>query len=305
MICCCVLAISYNAPRLSPCASWNADAITFISSTTGGSNPTDILVTVDDTIYVAMVGSLSVQAWTEANGIPTMNFSINSSAPHAVSVTIDHDIYFGNGDYVDRVDRRLWNNTVSVPVMHANGICYGVFVDVMDNLYCSLESPHQVIRRSSNENINTSVVVAGNGSNGSAPHMLYSPRGIFVDANFALYVADTFNHRIQRFAYRQSNGITVAGSGALGTISLSMPHDVILDGNGYIYIAEFLNNRVVASGPYGFRCIIACTGIMGSAANQLSYPTGLSFDSHGNLFVTDSANNRVQKFLLSNNSCGE
>ena len=304
MICCCVLAISYNIPRLSPCASWNADAITYVNNSIG-IYPTGILVTVDDTVYVAMSNLNQIQVWTEENSIPMMNHSIITSEPHDVFVTINRDVYFGGGNLQDIVDKWIWNTNVSVPAMHTSGICFGLFVDVIDNLYCSLDLANQVMRISTNCVINNTVIVAGNSMNGSAPNMLHGPRGIFVDTDFVLYVADCYNNRIQRFLYGQSNGLTVAGSGAMGSISLSLPHDVILDGNGYIYIVEFYGHRIVCSGPYGFRCIIGCTGTAGSAANQLSNPTGLSFDNHGNLFVTDSANSRVQKFLLSNTSCGE
>ena len=305
MICCCVLAISYNAPRLSPCATWDEDGITFINNSAGISHPTGILVTVDDTVYVSMPDLQQIQVWTEDSSIPTMNRSINASAPRAVFVTINRDIYVDGGNFQDRVDKWVWNATVSIPVMHKSGTCFGLFVDLMDKLYCSLEAAHQVVRRSPNEAVNNTAIVAGNGTSGFAPNMLHSPRGLFVDTNFDLYVADALNNRVQRFSSNNSNGITVAGSGAPGTITLTIPHDVKLDGNGYIYIAEHSGHRVVASGPYGFRCIIACTGTIGSAANQLNYPHGLSFDTHGNLLVTDYFNNRVQKFLLSNNSCGE
>ena len=34
----------------------------------------------------------------------------------------------------------------------------------------------------------------------------------------------------------------------------------------------------------------------GKESNQLSWPVGLSFDRHGNLYVVDYRNDRVQKF---------
>jgi DNA-binding beta-propeller fold protein YncE len=34
----------------------------------------------------------------------------------------------------------------------------------------------------------------------------------------------------------------------------------------------------------------------GSQSNQLNRPKGLSFDRHGNLYVVDNGNHRVQKF---------
>ena len=65
------------------------------------------------------------------------------------------------------------------------------------------------------------------------------------------------------------------------------------------------NNRIVGSGPNGFRCLVGCSGSGGSASNQLNSPETLSFDSYGNMFVTDWWNNRIQKFVLSTNSCGK
>ena len=305
MICCCVLAISYNTPRLSPCATWDSDGITFINSSTGSSNPSGILVAVDGVIHVAMSNPQEVQLWTEENSVPTMNLTINSSAAYVVFVTSNRDVYFRSGDLGKTVSKRSWNATSSITVMNMNKTCFGLFVDVVDNLYCSFEAPDRVVRKSPHADINDTVVVAGSGTSGSAPNMLSGPRGIFVDTEFILHVADCYNNRVQRLSHGQSNGITVAGSGAPGTIALSLPSGVILDGNGYLYITDHNSHRVVASGPLGFRCIIACTGATGSGANQLHYPVGLSFDSHGNLFVSDTANYRVQKFLLSNNSCGE
>ncbi|CAF4412453.1 unnamed protein product, partial [Adineta steineri] len=78
---------------------------------------------------------------------------------------------------------------------------------------------------------------------------------------------------------------------------------ITLDGNGYLFIADSSNNRVVGSGPYGFRCLFGCTTVIGSTPSQLYYPATLRFDSYGNLFVADSSNGRVQKFILASNSC--
>jgi sugar lactone lactonase YvrE len=36
----------------------------------------------------------------------------------------------------------------------------------------------------------------------------------------------------------------------------------------------------------------------GEQSNQLNYPIGLSFDRHGNLYVVDRGNHRVQKFNI-------
>ena len=300
-----VVVVPYNAPRLSSCSTWSTDGITIINSTTGSSGPMKIFVTVDNTIYVTMRGLKQVQVWNQGNGLPTVNSSINSSISHAVFVTINGDIYFDSGDDLKRVDRWTQNAGSTVLVTPANKTCYGLFVDVIDNLYCAIESPDQVVMKAPGGAANSTVIVAGNGITGAGPNMLFGPRGIFVDTNLDLYVADCYNNRVQRFSRGQTNGTTVAGSGAAWPVILLWPTDVILDGNGYLYIVECNNHRVIASGPNGFRCIIACTGTTGLAANQLAGPIGLSFDSQGNLFVTDYSNNRVQKFAVATNSCGK
>jgi sugar lactone lactonase YvrE len=150
------------------------------------------------------------------------------------------------------------------------------------------------------------MTVAGTGVSGSASNLLNEPRGIFVDANFNLYVADCLNNRIQRFPSGQLNAVTIAGSGASGTtISLDCPTGLVLDANGYLFITDFNNHRVVGSSANGFRCLVGCSGVSGSSSNQLYNPTSLSFDSYGNLYVADMNNNRIQQFVLATNSCGK
>jgi DNA-binding beta-propeller fold protein YncE len=40
----------------------------------------------------------------------------------------------------------------------------------------------------------------------------------------------------------------------------------------------------------------------GGQSNQLNGPFGLSFDRHGNLYVVDQGNHRVQKFNIESNA---
>jgi hypothetical protein len=44
--------------------------------------------------------------------------------------------------------------------------------------------------------------------------------------------------------------------------------------------------------------IIAGGNGRGKDSNQLNAPVGLSFDRHGNLYVVDTDNHRVQKFNI-------
>jgi hypothetical protein len=240
--------------------------------------------------------------WLEGSINFTKMISGGLNNPHSLFVTIAGDIYVDNGYTNGQVDKWTSNATNSTPAMYVSSSCYGLFIDVYDNLYCSVKSNHQVVMKSPDSNASTSAIVAGTGCSGSASNMLYNPYGIFVDINLNLYIADSGNNRIQFFIAGQLSGTTVAGNGV--SISLSQPTGITLDADGYLFIVDSYNNRVVGSGPNGFRCLVGCSG-SGSASNQLSLPHTLSFDSYGNMFVTDSSNNRIQNFLLATNSCGK
>jgi hypothetical protein len=166
-----------------------------------------------------------------------------------------------------------------------------------------MDGNQKVIAISLNGGANTTTTAAGTGISGSASNQLKFPNGIVVDLNRTLYVADWGNNRIQRFWYGQLNATTVAGTGATGTITLNGPTGVMVDANGYLYIADYNNYRIVGQGPYGFQCVVGCSGSSGSSPSQLYEPQNLGFDSYGNIYVADSGNNRIQEFLLTNNSC--
>ena len=123
--------------------------------------------------------------------------------------------------------------------------------------------------------------------------------------NNLIQLVDQNNNRIQLFRSGELNATTVAGVGSSNiTITLNSPSGVVLDADKYLFIVDQDNNRIVGSGPNGFRCLVGCSG-GGSASNQLYYPQSMAFDSYGNIFVTDRSNTRIQKFLLSRNSCGK
>ncbi|CAF4128305.1 unnamed protein product, partial [Rotaria sordida] len=69
----------------------------------------------------------------------------------------------------------------------------------------------------------------------------------------------------------QLNGITLAGNGAINTITLNCPSGIVLDADNYLFIVDSSNHRIVRSGPNGFRCLVGCYG-GGSASNQLLNP---------------------------------
>ena len=236
--------------------------------------------------------------------MPIRNISGNLSLPYCLFVSDSNDIYVDNGQVNLRIDKWSSNSSVVVAAMYTCGACIGVYVDIKNNLYCSMTTRHQVVSKSLDDRLNVWNVVAGTGVAGSTSLTLYNPRGVTVHTNLDMYVADCDNHRIQRFRFQELNGTTVVGAAAPGTIALYCPTTVIFDADGYLFISDTFYHRIIGSGPDGFRCIAACSGA-GSSSTSLYLPAFISFDTYGNLYVMDYGNHRLQKFLLSSNTCGK
>ncbi len=257
--------------------------------------------------------------------MPTTTISSGLSSPQSVFINISGDIYVDNGNASRRVDMWTLNATDSTPIMYVSGQCDGLFIDIKDNLYCSIGNINQVIAKSLNDPTPAVKIVAGSGCSGQAPDQISSPTGIFVDINLDLYVADTYNSRVQRFESGSLNGKTVAGGQPSVGIKLASPTGVVLDADSYLFIVDSSQNLIFGQGPNGFQCIVGCSGSGSASASapssasgpapapgpgppngvqQLSQPWAMSFDSYGNIYVTDKNNNRIQKFLLASNDSG-
>ncbi|KPL78218.1 hypothetical protein ADN00_06970 [Ornatilinea apprima] len=132
---------------------------------------------------------------------------------------------------------------------------------------------------------------------GGAPGGLFNePWGLDVAPDGSVYVADTWNHRVQKFT---AEGEFVTMWGYFGTAEAPDafwgPRDVAVDANGYVYITDTGNKRVVVfdqNGKY-----IAQFGAQGLALGEFDEPVGLAIDREARrLYLADTWNRRVQVF---------
>ena len=151
--------------------------------------------------------------------------------------------------------------------------------------------------------------VAGTGTAGSSGDQLNGPQGLAVDSAGSLYIADTQNNRVRKVSGGAIS--TVAGSGTAGfggdggaatSAQLNAPFGVAVDAAGNLYIAEFSNNRVRKVSTNGNIGTLAGNGVSGFSGDglqatsaQLNGPQGVAVDSAGNVYIADTANNRVRK----------
>ncbi|CAF0860523.1 unnamed protein product [Adineta steineri] len=297
-------SLSYNQPTFCSNSSWYSNGSTFASSSTIGSLPYGIFIDGINTVYVANRVNNTIPVWPQWSSTPTRYISGNLNRSYSIFVSINGDVYVDNGYTNGRIDKFTFNTSNVITVMNVSGSCYGLFIDSINNLYCSLKDFHQVVKLLLNNGTTIPTIAAGNGSAGSLSNMLNSPQGIYVDSSLNLYIADSANNRIQFVQTGQLNGVTIAGNGSSTSIILNYPTGIVLDANGYLFIVDSYNHRIVASSSSGFRCLVGCSG-GGSTSSQLSYPQSMAFDSYGNIYVTDRNNSRVQQFTLQSNSCGK
>jgi uncharacterized protein (TIGR03437 family) len=156
---------------------------------------------------------------------------------------------------------------------------------------------------------------------------LVSPTGMAVDpATGNLYVADFGNNRVVRFlnpfatpsrvepdaVYGQANfSGRSANTGGISNNSLNAPRSVAFDPAGNLWIADTGNHRIlrynaaVLDNPQPEADIVlGQKDFLSSAANRggtvsasgFDTPSGIAFDSQGNLYVADFNNTRVVRF---------
>jgi sugar lactone lactonase YvrE len=133
------------------------------------------------------------------------------------------------------------------------------------------------------------------GISGSGDGQFSSPNGIAIDSENFIYVADSSNHRIQKF---DSSGNFISTFGeyppGLDDGHLAYPTSLTLDDEGNMYIVDYGNDRVQVFDNEGN--YITKFGYPGTGESQFDSVWNIAIDSSRNLYVTDYNNNRISKF---------
>jgi len=107
-----------------------------------------------------------------------------------------------------------------------------------------------------------------------------------------------------RLSLRESTALAGSESGyangPLGVGRLSFPRAMVHDGQGNLYVADRSNHRIRKISPDGVLSSFAGNGnpgFLNGERNSAEFhtPSGLVFDSQGNLYVSDDNNNRIRK----------
>jgi sugar lactone lactonase YvrE len=205
---------------------------------------------------------------------------------------------------------------------------HAVSVDASGNLWVADSLNNRVLRFDSVTSLGngataTRVLGQANGTTATAASTqagMSNPSALAVDASGNLWIADTGNNRVLRFASAASistdgaNATAVLGqinftasAAATTQAGLSGPRGVAVNSAGRLWVSDTGNNRVlwydnasalangsVANGVLGHANF--STSASGLSSQQFNTPLGVSQDTAGHLWVADSGNARVLRF---------
>jgi sugar lactone lactonase YvrE len=290
-----VRKVSYSSNQITTVAGnsiqgYNGDNI--IATSASLNNPKGIALDSLGNIYIADCGNNRIRKITVSSGIIT---------------TIAGDGTNGyNGDTIIATSAKL-NNPTSIAL------------DSYGNIYIADYYNHRIRKVIANTGI--IYTVAGTGINGfsgdgglATSAKLNYPKGVIIDNQGSIYIADLSNHRIRKVTANTGKIYTVAGNGTAGfsgdgssatLAKLNQPSGIAVDASQNIYIAD-LNNHRIRKVTFSTQKISTIAGNGTSNYNDniaaitsgLNFPNNVSLDSSGNVIIADDYNARVRKVTV-------
>jgi sugar lactone lactonase YvrE len=171
-------------------------------------------------------------------------------------------------------------------------------------------------KRQSTETWTTSIIAGGGTSWGSTNGLgtvarFRSPVGTNRDSSGNIYVANKGNHIVRKITpygtvttFAGSAGITGSIDGVGSAARFNQPYDIAIDSFDNLYVPDCLNHLIRIITPCGSVTTFAgaaevagSTDGVGSSAS----PSGITIDSMGTFYVTDTGNHIIRKITPTGN----
>jgi C1A family cysteine protease/sugar lactone lactonase YvrE len=263
-------------------------------------------VDASDQIYVADMGNNRIQKFSSTGTLIKQwgesgsgNGQLNS--PQGIAVDSVGYVYVadtnnnriqkfsGDGMYVAQ-----W--TPSYPVYNPTAIA----VDTRNDVLFVTNWSNHVQKLTLTSTTGSLIAQWGSGVAGDGDGQFQSPGGIAVDGSGNVYVADTYNHRIQKFT---GNGdfLTKWGTHGTGNGQFQFPHGIKIDGSGNVIVADTSNFRVQKFTTIGtFLTQWSGRHRMTTDVSDTEYVgyEDIVVDSSGSIYVVEADTNQISKFVF-------
>ncbi|WP_264522375.1 T9SS type A sorting domain-containing protein [Flavobacterium sp. N1994] len=281
-------------------------------------NPSGVVIANDGTIYVADTYNNRIRKITTTGVVTTLAGSSQGFAdgtgtsakfysPEGLAVDIAGNVYVAD-TFNNRIRKITTAGVVTTLAGNATqGFAdgtgtsakfnwpQGLTVDANGNVFVA-DTGNVRIRKITTAGVVTTIAGSSQGvADGTGTSAQFdSPQGLAINNIGTIFVADTYNNRIRKIT---DTGVVTTLAESIG--QFYYPHSLTVDSTGNLFVADTENNRIRIITTSGVVTTLA--GSTGGYADgigtlaQFNVPAGVFADTAGNLFVSDSGNNRIRK----------
>ena len=231
--------------------------------------------------------------WDAEERIGPKGVTLDGSGNVYVADTANHRIvmYDASGDYVRSfgVFGSPWTNPGELDFP------WGMAVDAESRVYVAdyYNNTIQVFDPAADPLINPNYCVGVFGAD-----YLGGPSGLAFDADGDLWIADAYEHRVVHYLINDVQPTNITATRDLTWApDMQYPYGIAFSDAGYLFVADTYYNRVLKLDP--------ATGdqmgnaLQGSGEWSALLPEGASVDATDNVYILDTGNNRVVKYVNS------
>lgn len=266
-------------------------------------DPLGVAVDQKGVVYVADSGNSRIEKFSNTGTFigsigPNVPGGTNLQVPVGVAVDNPTNQTDDPNIYVADADGHVQKLSPTGTLLHDFGafaLPVGIDVDATGHVLVADNGPsQQIVAKFAPDGTLLNVYGKQGGGPGSGPGEFNDPLDIATDPAGDIYVADSNNNRMQHLAptgafVSQTTGL----SGAAGldhALELTGPTTLV----DRVWVTARGSNQFFKLDDTG--AIVETEGGSGAGLGQFNAPYGLAVDCDGNVFVADSANNRIQRF---------
>jgi sugar lactone lactonase YvrE len=190
---------------------------------------------------------------------------------------------------------------------------YGIALDSSGNIFVADTYNHKIRKITPQGEVSTFAGSSKDFADGKGTTAKFNnPKGIAVDNNGNIFVADSGNHKIRKitsqgvvstFAGRSLSEIYGGFADGKGTdAKFALPSGIAVDSSGNVFVADSYNHKIRKITPQGEVSTLAgsSNGFADGKGTTAKFetPSGIAVDNDGNILVTDLKNHKIRKIII-------